>query len=195
MVRAGRRTARVQVLRAEKRRQRESAQHDEGDDDDDEDDDEGEAALKAVLNAGEPTKDEPLEAGEEGRAKEEASAAASVSSRASSLATTPPPGAAPGKRKNSPVPAEEGKEGGRNSKQQRRQKVQERDVVLVIHEHGRMQLKDLVAKFKPLMSAEKADKDQFMAIVKKVAKLVNDGGSKFVTLNDSILEQYGLATA
>ena len=42
-------------------------------------------------------------------------------------------------------------------------------MVLLIHEHSSMQLKELVAKFKPLMGGEKEDKAQFMAIVKKVA--------------------------
>ena len=49
--------------------------------------------------------------------------------------------------------------------------VQEKDVVLLIHEHGSMQLKELVAKFKPLMGGEKEDKAHFMAIVKRVAAL------------------------
>ena len=41
---------------------------------------------------------------------------------------------------------------------------QEKDVVLAVHEDDRMQLKALVAKFKPTFT-EKADKDLFMAIV------------------------------
>ena len=70
--------------------------------------------------------------------------------------------------------------------------VQEKDVVLLIHEHGSMQLKELVAKFKPLMGGEKEDKAQFMAIVKKVATLVKDREPKVLVLNGSTLEQYGL---
>ena len=68
---------------------------------------------------------------------------------------------------------------------------QEKDVVLAIHEDDRMQLKALVAKFKPAFT-EKADKDLFMAIVKRVAKFVQDGEDRFVRLNDSTLDQYGL---
>ena len=45
-------------------------------------------------------------------------------------------------------------------------------VVRVIHEHGSMRLKELVAKFKPLMGNEKGDMAQFMAIVKNVSVLV-----------------------
>ena len=73
-----------------------------------------------------------------------------------------------------------------------RLQVQERDVVMVIHEHGKMQLKELVANFKPLMGGEKGDKDQFMAIVKKVATLVKGSDPKVLVLNESTLEQYGL---
>ena len=55
-----------------------------------------------------------------------------------------------------------------------------------------MQLKELVANFKPLMGGEKGDKDQFMAIVKKVATLVKGSDPKVLVLNESTLEQYGL---
>ena len=68
---------------------------------------------------------------------------------------------------------------------------QEKDVVLAVHEDDRMQLKALVAKFKPTFT-EKADKDLFMAIVKRVAKFVQEGEDRFVRLNDSTLDQYGL---
>ena len=68
--------------------------------------------------------------------------------------------------------------------------VQERDVVLAIHEQP-LPLKDLVAKFKPLMSREKPELERFMAIVKKVATLVSVGGDKLVMLNDRTLKQYG----
>ena len=73
------------------------------------------------------------------------------------------------------------------------QKVLEKDVVLVIHEHGKLTLKELVGKFKALLT-EKAEKAEFMAIVKKVAKLTNADGEKFVSLNDSTLDEYKLAT-
>ena len=68
---------------------------------------------------------------------------------------------------------------------------QEKDIVLAIHEDARMQLKPLVAKFKTTFT-EKADKDVFMAIVKRVAKFVQEGEDRFVRLNDSTLDQYGL---
>ena len=68
---------------------------------------------------------------------------------------------------------------------------QEKDVVLAIHEDARMQLKPLVAKFKTTFT-EKGDKDVFMAIVKRVAKFVQEGEDRFVRLNDSTLDQYGL---
>ena len=69
---------------------------------------------------------------------------------------------------------------------------QEKEIVQVIHEDDHMQLKALVAKFKPTFT-EKADKDLFMAIVKRVAKFVQDGEDRFVRLNDSTLDQYGLS--
>lgn len=69
--------------------------------------------------------------------------------------------------------------------------VQEKDVVLLIHEHGTMQLKELVAKFKPLLE-DKEDKAQFMAMVKNVATLVKDSDPKVLVLNESTLDQYGL---
>ena len=64
---------------------------------------------------------------------------------------------------------------------------QEKDVVLAIHEDARMQLKPLVAKFKTTFT-EKGDKDVFMAIVKRVAKFVQEGEDRFVRLNDSTLD-------
>jgi len=68
---------------------------------------------------------------------------------------------------------------------------QEKDVVFAIHEDARMQLKPLVAKFKTTFT-EKGDKDVFMAIVKRVAKFVQEGEDRFVRLNDGTLDQYGL---
>ena len=56
-----------------------------------------------------------------------------------------------------------------------RLQVQEKDVVMVIHEHGSMQLKDLVAEFKPLFGIEKEGKANFMAIVKKVGMVSSVG--------------------
>ena len=56
-----------------------------------------------------------------------------------------------------------------------RLQVQEKDVVMVIHEHGSMQLKDLVAEFRPLFGIEKEGKTNFMAIVKKVGMVSSVG--------------------
>ena len=71
-------------------------------------------------------------------------------------------------------------------------KVEEKEVVMVIHEHGKLQLKELVAQYRPLLPT-KADRDEFMQLVKKVAKLTTDHGQKFVVLNEITLEEYKLA--
>ena len=71
-----------------------------------------------------------------------------------------------------------------------KEKVREKDVVEMIYEHGRMSLKELRDKFMPLMPT-KADKADFVAIVNKVTRKLNEDGT-LVTLNDSTLNRHGL---
>ena len=74
----------------------------------------------------------------------------------------------------------------------REKKVREKDLVHVLHEHGRISLKELRDKFK----IEKADRTDFTAIVSTaiVRKVIRfwDEDKTIVTLNDSALDQYGL---
>ena len=171
-----------QALREDKKARRDD---DDDFDDDDDDDDEGEAALKKLLDAEvDPEED-----------ADDAASDAAGSSTDGAPATAPAPAPAPaGKRRASPVPPEGEATGNKKARTEppRKGKVEEKEVVMVIHEHGKLQLKELVAQFRPLLPT-KADRDEFMQLVKKVAKLTTDHGQKFVVLNEITLEEYKLA--
>ena len=53
--------------------------------------------------------------------------------------------------------------------------------------HSKISIKQLIAKFKKLQADQekKAQKAQFMSIVKKVAKLEKEGDEKIVVLRES----------
>ena len=91
------------------------------------------------------------------------------------------PTSAPARPKAEPAPA---------SASMQKKEIREKDVVEVIYEHGRMSLKELGDKFKPLMST-KADRADFTAIIAKVTRALDEDGT-LVTLNDSALNRHGL---
>ena len=71
--------------------------------------------------------------------------------------------------------------------------VEEREVVMFIHEHGKLTSKEIGAKFK-YGSMEKAEKAQFIQLVKRVAKTVRDEGQLTQTTaytNDKGLQGWG----
>ena len=71
-----------------------------------------------------------------------------------------------------------------------KKEIREKDVVELIHEHGRISLKELRDTFKPRMST-KAEKADFDAIINKVTRNLDEDGT-LVTLNDSTLNRHGL---
>ena len=70
-------------------------------------------------------------------------------------------------------------------------KVSEKDVVMLLHQKGKMVLKELIQHFKPLMHTQE-DRAVFMAIVKEVAFVSVEGDVKTAKLNDKTLGRYQL---
>jgi len=68
-------------------------------------------------------------------------------------------------------------------------KVTEKEVVEVIYASPKMTIKQLIAKFKELLT-DQQEKKQFQVIVKDVATLKAEGSDKIVYLKDSILYKY-----
>jgi len=93
----------------------------------------------------------------------------------------------PGKRKAAPEMAAEPKRV--KTEPVKKFKVTEKEVVEVIYASPKMTIKQLIAKFKELLT-DQQEKKQFQVIVKDVATLKAEGSDKIVYLKDSILYKY-----
>jgi len=157
------------------------------DDDDDDDDDEGTDLLRSILSSSEPEPTTPVDA--KGRAvkSEEASEGAASAGGAGGKRKAVAGGAADDakrvKTEAAPVPAA--------LPPVKRAMVSQKEVVEVIHRSPRMTIKQLIDKFKEFLK-DKDAKAKFMAIIKEVAKLVNEGDEKVVVLRATTLDEYGL---
>ena len=167
-------------LRAERRAMR--ADEDGSDEDDEDQLDEGAEALRRILSAGQPV------------AEADAEADAAPAGAAGASAT-----GAGGKRPLSPsAAAEEAAKRARLAKEtaaqlarsQQRRRFEERDIVMLLHEKGKLPIKELIRHFKPLISC-KEDQEEFLKIVKQVAWLEPDGDRQ-AKLKDETLGRYEL---
>jgi hypothetical protein len=167
-------------LRAERRAMR--ADEDGSDEDDEDPLDEGAEALRRILSAGQPV------------AEADAEADAAPAGAAGASAT-----GAGGKRPLSPsAAAEEAAKRARLAKEtaaqlarsQQRRRFEERDIVMLLHEKGKLPIKELIRHFKPLISC-KEDQEEFLKIVKQVAWLEPDGDRQ-AKLKDETLGRYEL---
>lgn len=71
-------------------------------------------------------------------------------------------------------------------------RVEEKDVVLLIHKRGKMTLKDLVTEFKAYTSQSKEHKKQFLQLIAAIAFTAESEGVKFVKLKEATLAKYDL---
>ena len=71
-------------------------------------------------------------------------------------------------------------------------RVEERDVVLIIHRRGKMTLKELVTEFKAYVSQSKDHKKEFMGLIKAIAYMTEVDGIKYAKLNEATLVKYDL---
>ena len=169
--------AKKDELKAKRERQKKLGSDDEDDDDDDESElgDEGAQVLHEVNTGLTQFKVERL-GPEEG-----AAAAGAVEGGESS--------AAGAKRK---APEEAAPEAAKRSKKL----VTEKDIVDVINEAGRIQIKILIAQFKGLIGKSKEEQREFMAKVGVIAKSekVEEGGKSvtYVVLKAETIDKYGL---
>ena len=69
--------------------------------------------------------------------------------------------------------------------------VAEKDLVLLLHARGKMQLKEVIAHFKPFLTS-KEEKGEFIKMVSRVAYVADEGGAKVVKLKEATLTEYGL---
>ena len=69
--------------------------------------------------------------------------------------------------------------------------VQEKDLVLLLHSQGPMELSELIAKFKPFMPT-KPEQAAFMALMRNVAILAVEKGVKLARLKPETKAAYGL---
>ena len=69
--------------------------------------------------------------------------------------------------------------------------VQEKDLVLLLHSQGPMELSELIAKFKPFMPT-KPEQAAFMALMRNVAILAVEQGVKLARLKPETKAAYGL---
>ena len=69
--------------------------------------------------------------------------------------------------------------------------VQEKDLVLLLHSQGPMELSELIAKFKPFMPT-KPEQAAFMALMRNVAILAPEKGVKLARLKPETKAAYGL---
>jgi hypothetical protein len=75
-----------------------------------------------------------------------------------------------------------------------RQRVSERDVVMLLHEKGAMSLKELTSYFKELNRLAE-EKKQLQEIIKRVAKLDKRGGVAMAVLKEATIFEYKLGGA
>ena len=181
----GRRTK--EDLRAERKARREAENASDDDDDDDELLDEGEEALNRLLNAG----------GAPGAASEAAAAEAKAAEAKAQVAAAA--AAAGGKRALSPSGADDelakrarqAKETAAQLARSERRKVEERDVVMLLHQKGKLSITELIKHFKSYMSS-KAEKVEFIEIVKHIAYVSVEGDTRVAKLKEETLGRYHL---
>ena len=69
--------------------------------------------------------------------------------------------------------------------------VEERDLVMLLHNKGKMPLKEIIQHFKAFCT-DKAQKAEFIQMVARVACVSVEGDAKVAKLKESTLTQYNL---